>query len=183
MPELREALEASWDAATSYGGVSESGNPAFGQCYPTSWVVQHFYPEVEIVEGEVWTGKSVEKHFWNILVFQGNEYHIDFTWRQFPPGSAVRSFRLRDRETLGDGPATIKRRELLRDRVLSYLAIKKGESTQTVQTPNKKLNRCLVAPAKAPAALGVAASIEIHKLNEWRRSAPPTVGCDANSWE
>jgi hypothetical protein len=55
MLELREALEASWDEATSYGCVSEAGNPALGQCYPTSWVVQQFYPEVEIVEGEVWT--------------------------------------------------------------------------------------------------------------------------------
>lgn len=129
MLELREALEASWDAATSYGGVCEAGNPALGQCYPTSWLVQHFYPEVEIVEGEVWTGKGVETHFWNILLFQGNEYHIDFTWRQFPPGSVVRGFRIRDRETLGDGPATIKRRELLRDRVLSYLAVKKRKAT------------------------------------------------------
>jgi len=32
---LREALEASWDARTSYGGVWEEGNPALGQCYPT----------------------------------------------------------------------------------------------------------------------------------------------------
>src|SRR5579872_6391973 len=36
MPDLREALEASWDTATAYGGVSEAGNPALGQCYPTS---------------------------------------------------------------------------------------------------------------------------------------------------
>src|SRR6478672_11656621 len=116
MLELREALEASWDTATSYGGVSETGNPALGQCYPTSWVVQQFFSEVEIVEGEVWTGKTVEKHF-----------HIDFSWRQFPAGSAVRSFKIRDRETLGDGPATIKRRELLLERVTSYLAVKKTE--------------------------------------------------------
>jgi len=127
MLELREALEASWDTATSYGGVSETGNPALGQCYPTSWVVQQFFSEVEIVEGEVWTGKTVEKHFWNILQSQGNEYHIDFSWRQFPAGSAVRSFKIRDRETLGDGPATIKRRELLLERVTSYLAGKKTE--------------------------------------------------------
>ncbi len=137
MLELRDALEASWDAATSYGGVSDAGNPALGQCYPTSWVVQHFYPEVEIVEGEVWTGKSVEKHFWNVLHSQGNGYHIDFTWRQFPAGSAVRSFRIRDRETLGDGPATIKRRELLLARVMTYLAVKKGEATYAVQAPTK----------------------------------------------
>jgi hypothetical protein len=33
---LREALEASWSARTSYGGVWEEGNPALGQCYPTA---------------------------------------------------------------------------------------------------------------------------------------------------
>src|ERR1700679_87219 len=113
MLALREALEASWDAATAYGGASEAGNPALGQCYPTSRVVQHFYPNVEIVEGEVWTGKSVEKHFWNVLIAEGNEYHIDLTWRQFSPGSAVCTFRIRDRETLGDSLPTVERCDLL----------------------------------------------------------------------
>ena len=127
MLELREALEASWDAATSYGGVSEPGNPALGQCYPTSRVVQHFYPEVEIAEGEVWTGKSVEKHFWNVLVSENNEYHIDLTWQQFPAGSVIRSFKIRDRKTLGDRPATIERCNLLRDRVVRYLEGKRAK--------------------------------------------------------
>src|SRR5262245_15139199 len=133
MLELREAMEGSWDAATSFGGVSEAGNPALGQCYATSRVVQHFHPEVEIVEGEVWTGKRVEMHFWNVLVAEGNEYHIDFTWQQFPAGSVVRSSKIRDRETLGDGPATIRRCDLLRDRVLSYLARKKHEAVSVVE--------------------------------------------------
>jgi len=119
--DLREALEASWDAATSYGGVCEEGNPALGQCYPTSRVVQHFYPEFEIVEGEVWTGLNTESHFWNVLIVAGSEYHIDLTWQQFPAGSVVRGFRMRDRATLGDGPATIERCDLLRDRVERYL--------------------------------------------------------------
>jgi hypothetical protein len=131
MLELREALEASWDAATAYGGVSEAGNPALGQCYPTSRVVQHFYPNVEIVEGEVWTGKSVEKHFWNVLIAEGNEYHIDLTWRQFSPGSAVCTFRIRDRETLGDSLPTVERCDLLRDRVVSYLAKRATERPAT----------------------------------------------------
>jgi hypothetical protein len=119
--ELREALEASWDAATSYGGVSEGGNPALGQCYPTAWVVQQFYPEVEIVEGEVWTGKSLEKHFWNVRISEAGECHIDLTWQQFPAGSVMRGFKIRNREKLGDSPATIKRCGLLRDRVARYL--------------------------------------------------------------
>ena len=128
MLELREALEASWDSDTAYAGAFEAGNPALGQCYPTSWLVQQFYPEAEIVEGDVWTGTGVETHFWNILTVAGKEIHIDFTWGQFPPGSVVRTFRTRDRLTLGDGPATIKRCELLRDRVARYLAGKAATS-------------------------------------------------------
>ncbi|MBC7546228.1 hypothetical protein H7171_00605 [Candidatus Saccharibacteria bacterium] len=42
MLKIREALEASWDEKTSYLAVKQEGNPALGQCYPTSRVVQHF---------------------------------------------------------------------------------------------------------------------------------------------
>jgi hypothetical protein len=54
---LREALAASWDKRTAYLEVEQAGNPALGQCYPTSRVVQHYYPETEIIKGKVWTGK------------------------------------------------------------------------------------------------------------------------------
>lgn len=123
MLKLREALEASWDSETSYLNVSEKGNPALGQCYPTSWLVQHFFPETEIVEGQVWTGKSSEKHFWNVLVVGGVDYHIDLSWQQFPVGSSVRSYKIRDRETLGDSQKTIDRCQLLLKRVMDYIAI------------------------------------------------------------
>jgi hypothetical protein len=119
---LQEALEASWDSSTSYLGVLEAGNPALGQCYPTSRVVQHFFPAAEIVEGEVWTGKSVEKHFWNVLVVEDEEYHIDLSWQQFPPGSSVRKYRIRERQSLGDRQITAERCNLLRDRVTAYLS-------------------------------------------------------------
>ena len=125
MTELREALEASWKPDTAYLEVFEEANPALGQCYPTSRVVQFFFPEVEIVEGEVWTGKSTEKHFWNVLTINGEEYHIDLTWRQFPAGSSVQSYRIRNRNTLGDGERTIRRVELLHERVKEYLADKR----------------------------------------------------------
>lgn len=49
MLALREALEASWDRQTAYGAVEQAGNPALGQCYPTSRVVQHYYPATEII--------------------------------------------------------------------------------------------------------------------------------------
>lgn len=121
MLKLREALEASWQADTANLNVQETGNPALGQCYPTSRVVQYYYPATEIVEGEVWTGKSIEKHFWNILIKNGVTYHIDFTWQQFPQGSVIRKFKVLNREKLADSPQAIKRVELLHQRVKRHL--------------------------------------------------------------
>lgn len=121
---LREAIEASWDEKTSYNNVSEQGNPALGQCYPTSRIVQFFFPDTEIVEGEVWTGIDTEKHFWNSLKINDQQYHIDLTWQQFPHGSVVKSWKIRDREKLGDGQKTIDRVELLNERVRNYLSDK-----------------------------------------------------------
>lgn len=120
MHKLREALEASWKPDTAYLNVSEEGNPALGQCYPSSWVVQYYFPVTEIVEGQVWTGRKTEKHFWNVLNVNGIMYHIDFTWQQFPKGSTVQSFKIRDRTKLGDGPETVARIDLLLKRVEHY---------------------------------------------------------------
>jgi len=63
MLRLREALNASWDKRTAYLEVEQMGNPALGQCYPTSRTVQHYYPETEIITGTVWTGQTSELHF------------------------------------------------------------------------------------------------------------------------
>jgi hypothetical protein len=123
MPKLREALEASWGVDTAYLRAEEKGNPALGNCYPTSRVVQHFFPQTEIVEGQVWTGKGTEKHFWNVLIVDSIEYHLDFTWQQFPHGSVIKEYKVRDRKTLGDSEATIKRVELLMDRINKYLKV------------------------------------------------------------
>lgn len=122
MFRIREALEASWKPDTAYLKVERGGNPALGQCYPSSRVVQFYYPETEIVEGEVWTGIKNEKHFWNILNNNGATYHIDFTWQQFPKGSVVKSFKVRDRATLGGSPETIKRVNQLLKRVEDFLS-------------------------------------------------------------
>jgi hypothetical protein len=110
---LREALEASWSARTSYGGVWEDNNPALGQCYPTARVVQHFLPRSEIVKGSVWTGTRHEVHFWSELVVDGATIAVDLTWQQFPPGSVVTARETLDRNRLGDSPATIARCDLL----------------------------------------------------------------------
>ena len=119
--KLREALEASWDERTSYLAVKELGNPALGQCYPTSRVVQHFFPRTEIVKGQVWNGKENETHFWNVLKIKDDQYHIDFTWQQFPHGSRVREYVVIDRRRLNDSEPTVERCELLLKRVKRYL--------------------------------------------------------------
>jgi len=117
----RETIEASWDEQTAYLGVKQEGNPALGNCYPTSWVVQHFFPETEIIKGRVWNGTEEETHFWNGLMAGGTMYHIDLSWQQFPAGSSVRSHEVLDRNNLGDGEDTIRRCKLLLSRVTNYL--------------------------------------------------------------
>lgn len=63
MLRLREALAASWNKRTAYLEVEQVGNPALGQCYPTSRVVQHYYPETEIIKGKVLTGYLLKGSF------------------------------------------------------------------------------------------------------------------------
>jgi len=121
MIQLRQALEKSWCKGTSYEGVYVGSNPALGQCYPTSRVVQFYFPDTEIVEGEVWVDNSREKHFWNILVSEGVDYHIDFTWCQFPAGAVVKRWHVRDRHSLEDSQGTITRVAMLLDRVKEHL--------------------------------------------------------------
>jgi hypothetical protein len=121
MLELRTALEASWSSETAYMHVYEKGNPALGNCYPTSRVVQHYFPKTEIVEGEVNTPKGIEKHFWNLLIAENIEYHIDLSWQQFPQGSYVTAYKSRDRHKLGDSQKTLNRVKLLLSRVQDFL--------------------------------------------------------------
>ena len=118
---LREALTASWDKRTAYLEVEEIGNPALGQCYPTSRIVQHYYPETEIIKGKVWTGKTLEVHFWNGLRVGVDWYHIDLSWQQFPVGSIIQEFLVIERQELNDSEATTQRCTLLLKRVDDYL--------------------------------------------------------------
>jgi len=117
---LREALEASWDSETAYGGVKTPGNPAYGQCYPTSRVVQHFFPETEIAQGDVWTGERLEPHFWNIVDRDGTLFHIDLSWQQFPTGSAVKACHS-ETDQRWKTAETLKRVEMLLSRVMDRL--------------------------------------------------------------
>jgi hypothetical protein len=115
---LRDALQVSWDRLTAHLGASSPDNPSLGQCYPTSWVVQRFFPESEIVQGVVVSAAGEDMHFWNL--FPG-DVHVDFTWQQFPHGASVREWWVREREGLGDGPATTERCHLLLARVQAAL--------------------------------------------------------------
>ena len=121
MLRLREALTASWDKQTAYLEIEEIGNPALGQCYPTSRVVQHYYPETEIIKGQVWSGKTREVHFWNGARIGEKWYHIDLTWQQFPPGFVIQEFAVIERQELNDSERTIIRCALLLKRVEDYI--------------------------------------------------------------
>jgi len=125
--QLREALEASWSSDTSYLGVWDSNNPALGQCYPTSRVVQHFFPKTEIVKGEVWNGKELHIHFWNRLQVSETVYDIDLSWQQFPHGSFVKKSEVLDRDKLGDSDKTIKRCDLLLQKVTKEIELNKKD--------------------------------------------------------
>jgi hypothetical protein len=50
------------------------------------------------------------------------EYHIDLTWQQFPKGSYVMSYIVRDRNELNDGEDAIRRVQLLQNRVQDFLS-------------------------------------------------------------
>jgi hypothetical protein len=132
LDRLRAALEASWDRRTAYRGLTRPGNPAFGQCYPTSRVVQVFYPDFEIACGDVWTGSGTQCHFWNVRGSGKDAEWIDLSWKQFPPASVVNHFKLLDRRHLGDSPPTVERCALLLRRVLSRLAADPGEAAPRV---------------------------------------------------
>lgn len=101
--------------------TEKAGKRAIGQCYPTSRVVQHYYPATEIIKGKVWTGAREEIHFWNGLPVGDEWYHIDLSWQQFPTASDVREFVVLDRRQLDDSEATLQRCALLLKRVEDYL--------------------------------------------------------------
>ena len=121
LAQLRRALETSWRPDTAYLGVHRPGNPALGQCYPTSRVLQWLFPELEIASGEVDTASGLEAHFWNVDPRCAPARHVDLTWQQFAEGSKVARFEILDRQTLNDSPATVARCKLLLARVLTKL--------------------------------------------------------------
>lgn len=121
LSQLQAALQASWNRCTAHLGAFQPGNPALGQCYPTSRVIQWFYPRFDIVFGKVDTGSAVEDHFWNIDTATEPATQLDLTWQQFPETSRVLGFRLLDHLAPGDSSSTVLRCQLLLQRVLAAL--------------------------------------------------------------
>ena len=134
LPQLEAALQASWVRQTAYLGAYQLGNPALGQCYPTSRVVQWFYPSLEIAAGQVDTGVSTEAHFWSVDQTLVPPKHLDLTWQQFPAASQVLDFRIINRHSLGDSPPTIARCKLLLRRVLERLGSDENGMVGAFQT-------------------------------------------------
>lgn len=120
--EIRQAIEASWSEETAYHNVTKAGNPSFGQCLPTSFVIHHFFPEIQIVRGKVLNGNKTEEHYWNGIKVNDELYHIDLTWQQFPIGTKVLEFEIFDTSSLTENSSAFKRCQLLLRRVNQYLS-------------------------------------------------------------
>jgi len=118
---LASALRASWDAQTAYQGRFNPENPAAGQCYPTARVVQWFYPDLEVVHGEVRTGTALERHFWNAPMGSGGAERVDLSWEQFPPGATIARFDFLRTGASADSQGTHARCLLLLRRVTRHL--------------------------------------------------------------
>ena len=145
---FREALAASWGQDTAYQGRAAPGNPALGQCYPTSWLIQQLDPKWDIVRGTVTTPDAVHTHFWNALRCpDGQLRHLDLTWAQFEPGAQVREFDILDRMHLGDSAPTVARCQLLFGRIVQRLALALSPSM-----PAPMANRATASVATARVA-------------------------------
>ena len=92
----------------------------WGSVIPLPALSSTIFPETKIARGFIWTGKSEEMHFWNVLDIGGTIYHIDLSWRQFPPGSPVVRWALLSEDN-SDGEVTVKRIKTLLKRVQDYL--------------------------------------------------------------
>ncbi|MFF0493923.1 hypothetical protein ACFYTQ_33300 [Nocardia sp. NPDC004068] len=120
---LQQALQASWSAETSASTAWSAGNIAKGQCAVTACVVQDYLGgDILNTIATLPDGKTVS-HYFNLI---GGE-PVDLTLQQFPPDT---SFSEPAPKTKGHPSTrayclsydhTLRRYELLRDRVAEYL--------------------------------------------------------------
>jgi hypothetical protein len=110
---LETALVASWSESTSVEPAAWSdANPALGQCAVTAIVLQD-YCGGEILRSRI-DGKS---HYYNLV--DGRE--LDLTRRQFRTGAIETERGRASREYVLSYPETMRRYEILRQRVAEHL--------------------------------------------------------------
>ena len=113
---LKLALERSWDENTAFGEWSHDC-VSMNQCAVTALVVQDYFGG-ELLRCEMTNGDS---HYWNKLP-DGSE--ADLTSEQFKyiePQPLKETVIVRDRGYVLSFPETVKRYELLYERVYDFL--------------------------------------------------------------
>ena len=120
---LKRVLEKSWSKETSADSKKwSSKNPAWGQCVVTALVVQDFFggkllkgivriEDIEYIDN-VWS------HYWNQLP-DGSK--IDLTKSQFPKKTIMPQGDLAYRKYVLSYPNVVRRYEILKQRVKSFL--------------------------------------------------------------
>lgn len=112
---FRTVLERCWQDDTTYASVDEyeRNDPAYGQCAVSALLVHEYFG------GDILRGKTVcedtyfnGRHYWNII----NGVNLDFTWRQFPAGTAVIDIEIVDVKKLLAGKDLRERYQRLKDR-------------------------------------------------------------------
>lgn len=115
--QLRGVLEKCWDADTSAYELFDADRPSDGQCAVTALVVHDVYGGT--FRRAVNSGDS---HYWNAVDDgTGELVELDLTRDQFPVW-APRELSDAPRERLVSSPATVARYELLRARVVDFVA-------------------------------------------------------------
>lgn len=130
--ELLEALQVSWCEETSQcgEGVWSEDNPARGQCAVSSVIIQDYLGGKlvrGVVEDDYIEGCS---HYWNQL---DNGVWVDSTQAQFEGTLNITDIKYRSPNYVLKSLDTLKRYQLLKSRVVNYLAHKQYEREQTVK--------------------------------------------------
>ena len=145
LKDLKKALEKSWSKKTSFDPNNWTPeNPAWGQCAVTALIVQDYFGGSlkKALFDTIDNGKAVRiSHYWNRLP---NDSEIDLTENQFPEGIIRNIPRgvIRDRKYVLSYPITVKRYEILKQRVEKYLKEKRNERNILYRTNSRRAYTC-----------------------------------------
>lgn len=115
LEDLKEALEKSWSKETSSDPKNWTpDNPAWGQCAVTALIIQDYFGG-DLLRAAI---EGIGSHYWNQLP---NDSEIDLTKIQFLTAVVIPPGETRAREYVLSYPATVKRYEILKQRVEKYL--------------------------------------------------------------